>query len=63
MLVYLRRLAEFALVAFAAGAVPTWLQNPSLDRAVLHGAIAAGVAALYGAVMKRVGDKDRPTVL
>lgn len=63
MTVYLKRLAEFVAVGFLAGAVPTWLQNPQLDRAALHGAIAAGVAALYGAVVKRVGDSNRPTAL
>lgn len=63
MKTYLWRLAEFAAVGFLAGAVPTWLQNPGFDRAALHGAIAAGVATLYGAAMKRVGESNRPTAL
>lgn len=63
MLVYLRRTVEVMAVAFLGGAVPTWLQNPSLDRVVLHGAVAAGVAAVYALVMKRVGEADRPTIL
>ena len=63
MLVYLRRLGEIVVVAFLAGAIPTWLQNPALDRVALHGAIAAGVAGVYGVLAKWVGDRSRPTVL
>lgn len=63
MILYLKRLAEFAAVGFLAGAVPAWLQDPGFDRAALHGAVAAGVAALYGAVVKKVGDSNRPTAL
>lgn len=63
MLVYLRRTVEIMAVAFLGGAVPVWLQNPSWDRAVLHGAVAAGVAAVYALVVKRIGDRERPTAL
>lgn len=63
MLMYLRRTVEIMGVAFLGGALPTWLQNPSLDRVALHGAIAAGVAAVYALIVKRIGDSDRPTAL
>lgn len=62
MKLYLRRMAEVVVVTFLAGAVPAWLQSPQFDRAALHGAIAAGVGALYGLIVKRIGDRDRPTV-
>lgn len=63
MLVYLRRMAEAAFVAFLGAASASLLSAPQIDRAALHGAIAAGVAALYGLVVKRVGDQERPTAL
>jgi hypothetical protein len=63
MKAYLKRLTEVVVVTFLAGAVPTWLQDPSFDRVALHGAIAAGVGAVYALVVKNIGDKERPTAL
>lgn len=63
MLLYLRRTVEVMALTFLGAAVPTWLQNPSWDRAVLHGAVGAGVAAIYALVVKRLGDRERPTAL
>lgn len=63
MAAYLRRTAELVFLAFVGGAAPALLQSPQLDRAALHGAVAAGVAAVYAALAKAVGEKDRPTVL
>lgn len=58
---YAKRLAELALVAFLGAAVPV-LVDRGLDKAALAGALSAGLAAVYGIVVKSVGDKDRPTV-
>lgn len=60
---YLKRLVELAVAGAVAGAGSYVAQN-GLDlsgmglRALL---VAAGMAA-YGAVVKRLGEKDRPTV-
>ena len=62
-MLYVRRLLEFTVFGFLAGAVPVWLQNPSLDRVALHGAIGAGLVSLYGLLTKRIGDVDRPGVM
>lgn len=63
MKMYLRRVAELVFLSFLGGAAPALLQSPQLDRAALHGAVAAGVMAVYAVLAKAVGEKDRPTVL
>ena len=60
-MLYLKRLAELAVVAFLGAAVPV-LVDKGLDKAALAGALSAGVAAVYGLFAKGAGDKDRPTV-
>lgn len=58
---YLKRLAELVVVTFLGGAVPVLLSG-GLSKAAVAGALSAGVAAVYGVMAKRVGDKERPTV-
>lgn len=60
-MIYAKRLAELALVAFLGAAVPV-LVDKGLDKAALAGALSAGLAAVYGVLAKPVGDKQRPTV-
>lgn len=60
---YLKRLAERVVVAFVAGASAVLLAGDGgLDKGLLGAAIAGGVHAAYGVLVKRVGDKDRPDV-
>lgn len=61
-MLYLKRLLELALVAFIAGAAPV-IQEQGLSKASLAGAGMAGAVAVYGIIVKGLGDKDRPTVL
>lgn len=60
---YLARVAELAGVAFGAGVV-TYVTENGLDwsEAGLRGLATAGVVAAYGAVVRYLGEKDRPTV-
>lgn len=58
---YAKRLAELVGVTFLGAAVPV-LVTGGLDKAALSGAAAAGLAAVYGLLAKRVGDKERPTI-
>jgi hypothetical protein len=60
---YLKRLAELALAGGIAGAGSFVATNGlDLSGAGLRGlAVAAGMAA-YGLVVRKVGEKDRPTV-
>ncbi len=58
---YLKRLAELVAVTFLGAAVPALLSG-GVSKASLSGALAAGVAAVYGVLVKGVGADDRPTV-
>lgn len=60
---YLKRMAELVVMTFVGGASASLLASGRLDRAAFAGAVTAGVAAVYGLIVKRAGDKDRPTVL
>ncbi len=60
-MLYLKRLAELLVVAFIGGAAPVFL-NQGLTKAGLSGAVTAGAMAVYGLLVKGLGDKDRPTV-
>lgn len=57
---YLKRLAELVLVAFVSAAAPV-LADQGLDKAAVSAAVSAGLAAVYGLLVKRVGDTERPT--
>lgn len=61
---YLSRLAELAAAGFLAGAASYVAQNGlELSQAGLRGLLVAGATAVYGVLVKRLGeDKDRPTV-
>lgn len=60
---YLKRLAELALAgALAGGGTYVAEHGFELSGAGLRGlAVAAGMAA-YGVIVKRLGDRSRPTV-
>ena len=60
---YLKRQAELVGVTFVAGAT-SYVVDHGLDlsQAGLRGAVAAGVVAVYGVLVKRLGDRERPTV-
>ena len=63
--VFLKRLGESALVAFVVGfgAVAT-AGSGSLSANVLGGAVAAGVRAVYGVIVKNVaGDSERGSLV
>lgn len=63
MKAYLRRQAELAAAGFAAGVASYVAQNGvDLSAAGLRGLVVAGALAAYGLLVKRFGDKDRPTV-
>ncbi len=60
---YLKRLAELASAGFVAGAGAHVVEHGlELSQAGVKGAVVAGLLAAYGALVKRVGEKDRPTV-
>lgn len=59
-MIYVKRLAELALAAFVAGAVPVFMDQ-GLTKAGTMGAATAGLMAVYGLMVKGLGDKDRPT--
>jgi hypothetical protein len=60
---YLLRLVELAGAGFMAGAGEYVLANGfELSKAGLQGLAVAGGMAAYGLVVKRLGDKARPTV-
>lgn len=61
-MLYLKRLLELMLAAFIAGAAPV-IQEQGLSRASVTGAVTAGAVALYGLLVKGLGDKDRPSAL
>lgn len=57
---YVKRLLELAGVTFVAAAAPV-LVSGGLSKATLSGAVAAGLAAVYGLVVKNAGaDKESP---
>jgi hypothetical protein len=58
---YLKRLAELMVAAFVAGAAPVFMDQ-GLTKAGLAGAMTAGGMALYGLLVKGLGDTSRPTV-
>lgn len=60
---YVKRLAELAGAGFVAGAGEHVVRHGfELSQAGLKGLVVAGLLAAYGVVVKRLGDKDRPTV-
>lgn len=60
---FLKRLFEEAVVAFLAGATAALAASGgSLDKAALVGALAAGGRAVFGILVKPLGDKDRPSL-
>jgi hypothetical protein len=60
-MLYVKRLAELALVAFLGAAVPVFTEQ-GLTKAGTAGAATAGLVAVYGLLVKGLGDKDRPTI-
>lgn len=61
---FLQRLAERLVVAFAGGFTGVLVaSNGELNKALLGAALAAGVHAAYGALVKGVGESDRPDAL
>ncbi len=58
---YTKRLLELVFIAFLGSAVPALLAG-ELTKAGLSGAVAAGVAAAYGVVVKQIGDPTKPTI-
>lgn len=60
---YLKRLAELTLAGFVTGAGGYVVQHGfDLSAAGLRGLVVAAGLAAYGAVVKSVGDKSRPTI-
>lgn len=60
---YLKRLAELAVAGFVAGAGEHLVTDGfELSQAGLKGLVVAGLLAAYGVVVKKLGEKDRPTV-
>lgn len=60
---YLKRLAELAGAGFVAGAGGHVVRHGfELSQAGIKGLIVAGLLAAYGVVVKKLGDKDRPTI-
>lgn len=60
---YLKRLAELAGAGFVAGAGEHVVRHGfELSQAGVKGLVVAGLLAAYGVVVKKLGDKDRPTV-
>lgn len=59
---YLKKLAELVVVTFVAAALPALVAAGSLSKAAVAGAVSAGLAAVYGVVVKNKGAEDRPTV-
>lgn len=60
---YLKRLAELAGAGFVAGAGEHVVRHGfELSQAGVKGLVVAGLLAAYGIVVKKLGDKDRPTV-
>jgi hypothetical protein len=60
---YLKRMTELASAGFLAGASSYVAQNGfELSSAGVRGLLVAAGLAAYGVVVKRLGDKDRPTV-
>jgi hypothetical protein len=60
---YLKRQAELVGAGFVAGVGTYVVQNGlDLSAAGLRGLLVAGGLAAYGVLVKRLGDKDRPTV-
>lgn len=60
---YLKRLAELAVAGAGAGAASYIAQNGlDLSGAGLRALLTAAGMAAYGVVVKRVGDRSRPTV-
>lgn len=63
MVEYIKRLAELAGAGFVAGAGEHVVRHGfELSQAGVKGLVVAGLLAAYGVVVKRLGDKDRPTV-
>lgn len=60
---YLKRMTEMVVMTFVGGASASLMASGRLDKAAFAGAVSAGVAAVYGLIVKRVGEKDRPTAL
>lgn len=61
MSVFLKRLGERVLIAFLGGALAVITENGfELDKAAIGAAVAAGVHAVYGVLVKGIGDSDRP---
>lgn len=60
---YFKRLVELAAAGFVAGAGTYVAQNGfELSEAGVRGVLTASALAAYGLVVKKLGDKDRPTV-
>lgn len=60
---YLKRQAELVGAGFVAGVGSYVVQNGlDLSAAGLRGLVVAGLLAAYGVVVKKLGEKDRPTV-
>lgn len=60
---YVKRLVELALAGAVAGAGSYVAQNGlDLSGAGLRALLVAAGMAAYGVVVKKLGDKDRPTV-
>ena len=59
---YVKRLAELAVVATLAAAVPVFADQ-GLSKAALVAAGSAALAAVYGVLAKGVGDPDSPSVV
>lgn len=63
MKAYLKRLAELAGAGFVAGAGEHVVRHGfELSQAGLKGLVVAAGLAAYGVVVKKLGEKDRPTV-
>lgn len=58
---YLKRLVELMAAGFLTAALPVFLDQ-GLTKAGTVGAASAGVMAVYGLLVKGLGEKDRPTV-
>lgn len=58
---YVKRLAELVALTFLGAAVPVFVSG-GLNKAAASGALAAGLVAVYGLVVRKKGAENRPTV-
>lgn len=62
MSAYVKRVAEQVVAVFLAAGLPVLIAD-GVGKAALVAAVAAGLRALYGLIVKPVGDPDQPSAV